>query len=233
MSSLAYKHAACACPVSHSLQGALQSLSFGNHYEVVPNVVDTTIFTSKKEREVPFRFIHISTLYDDHKNVSGLLRSFAALLTHRKDVSLSIIGDGPAAAHIAHAKELGISNAVDFHGEKTIEEIADAMQQHDAFVLFSNYENLPCVIIEAHACGLPVIATEVGGIPEQIHPKNGLLIKAKNEEQLREAMISLMDNYNDYNAELIRNEAISRYSYQEVGKQFTTLYQKLIKAPTP
>lgn len=228
LSRLAYKHAACACPVSHNLKAALQSLSYGHRYEVVPNVVDTTIFKSRQHNTTNFRFIHISTLLDEHKNISGLLRSFAALLKHRRDVSLSIIGDGPAEAHIAYAKTLGIDDHINFHGEKTIEEIAVAMQQHDAFVLFSNYENLPCVIIEAHACGLPVIATDVGGISEQINPENGLLIDAAKEDDLCTAMIAIIDNYDKYNAEAIRAEAVAKYSYPEVGKQFFELYKKMI-----
>lgn len=233
ISRLAYQHADYACPVSHNLKTALQKLSFGKNYEVVPNVVDTELFQQKEECTNTFRFIHISTLYDDHKNISGLLRGFRNLLKENENVSLTIIGDGPSEAHQTYAKDLEILHKINFYGEQSIDAIAKAIQQHDAFVLFSNYENLPCVIIEAHASGLPVIATDVGGISEQINKENGLLIKAGDEQSLTSAMETLIDNYEHYNHKEIRKEAIQRYSYAQVGKQFTELYHKILTAKHP
>ena len=58
--------------------------------------------------------------------------------------------------------------SIQIESKKTHDEIAIAMQQADCFVLFSNIENLPLVIIESMACGLPIITTDVGGISEHM-----------------------------------------------------------------
>ena len=73
------------------------------------------------------------------------------------------------------------------------------MQQASALVLFSRYENLPCVLIEAACCGLPVIAPRIGGIPEIVPGSAGLLMEPGSEEELVQAMHSMMKDYQQYN----------------------------------
>jgi len=94
-------------------------------------------------------------------------------------------------------------------------------------VLFSRYENLPCVIIEALSCGLPVIATDVGGVSELVNENNGLLVRSEDEKDLTESMNDVMNNYKNYDREQIAAQAGERFSYATIGKQFNELYMEV------
>jgi len=102
------------------------------------------------------------------------------------------------------------------------------MKMASALVLFSRYENLPCVIIEALCCGLPIVATNVGGIKELVNLKNGKLVQSENEEELIRAMVCMIDEYNNFDKEQISLDARERFNYSTIGKQFHQLYQQVL-----
>jgi glycosyltransferase involved in cell wall biosynthesis len=222
--------ASVVMPVSDNLQKSMQELGFKADYNLIPNVVDTKLFGLKEEAYKPLRFIHVSTLIDKHKNISGILHTIKQLSKKRKDFTFTIIGDGDIKPHIRYAEQLEIpKEIITFEGAKPIEKIAEAMQKSDIFVLFSNYENLPCVISEAHSCGLPVISTNVGGISEMIDDLNGILISVKDENTLLEKMEHMLNEFDSYKPDKIRKKAIKRYAYDKVGKQIVAVYNKVLK----
>ena len=102
------------------------------------------------------------------------------------------------------------------------------MQKADCLLLFSNIENSPCVIGEALCCGLPVITTNVGGIPELTSESNSLLIESKDEDALTQAMHEMVGGINNYNRKKIAENAISKFSYSVIGKQINTVYEEII-----
>ncbi len=220
------------CPVSYNLQKNMQELGIKANYSVVPNVVDETIFLKKKpaEAQAALRILHISNLQDIHKNISGLLRSLKMLQDENISFTATICGDGNPEPHIQYAAKIALSaNIVRIEGEKTLPEVAQLMQEHDVFVLFSRYENLPCVISEAHVCGMPVIASAVGGISEMIDESNGILVQPENERELCEALSRISRMKENYYPEKIRQKAIERYSKTAIGKLYSEIYQSTIK----
>ncbi len=224
------KQAAFILPVSNNLGKSMQKLGIKGNYKVVPNVVDSNLFSLKEPVHSPIRFIHVSTLKDNHKNVSGILRAIKALSLKRTDFNVLIVGDGNIKPHIKYAKELNLQkNIVQIEGAKPIEEIANLMSQSDVFLLFSNYENSPCVISEALCTGLSVISSDVGGINEMIDDSNGILIKPGDEKILCNKMSYIIDNFMKYDSKKIRANAVEKYSYEMVGKQFIDIYQEVIK----
>lgn len=225
------RNASLLCPVSHDLKKALQKFGFKGPYEVVPNVVDTNLFNFQSLKEDPekIKLLHISTLYDPHKNVTGLLNVIKKLSVIRQDFSFSIIGNAHIEKHQQRISELGIDHIVSIAAEIPHEEVATAMQAHDLFVLFSNYENLPCVIIEAQASGLPVLASDVGGISEMINEKSGKLVSAGDEAALLQELQVMMHQLNHYDRQQIRQQAVEQYSYESVGKQFFDIYRRVIE----
>jgi glycosyltransferase involved in cell wall biosynthesis len=103
------------------------------------------------------------------------------------------------------------------------------MQLSSSLLLFSRFENLPCVILEALCCGLPVISSRVGGIPEVIDGENGILVESGNIPDLVTAMIQMIENYAEYNRKLIAEKAIAFFNYNTVGKQYSDIYNTVLK----
>jgi glycosyltransferase involved in cell wall biosynthesis len=97
-------------------------------------------------------------------------------------------------------------------------------------VLFSNFENLPCVIVEAFASGVPVLSTAVGGIAEILSPERGILIQQGDENALLQGMNTLLDHSQDYDREAIRDYAIKTFAAQNIGQQIFEEYEKVVTA---
>ncbi|HSI90841.1 MAG TPA: glycosyltransferase, partial [Adhaeribacter sp.] len=219
--------------VSENLKQAMERLGFTNsHYAVIPNVADTLTFYPEYPSILASktRFLHVAAFNEEAKNLSGLLRSIKKLSESRTDFELRIIGFGPAEKQLKKlAQELGLLNTfVFFEGKKETPEVAEYMRRSDVFVLFSNYENLPCVLIEALASGLPVIATKVGGVAEMIGKKQGILVEPRDEVALLKALQHMQDHHQDFPKAALREYAEARFSYQAVGKAFARLYEEVL-----
>ena len=222
----AFKNAHTICPVSHQLKDGIINGGFKSNFKVIPNVVDTELFTINSEKSKHFTFLHVSTLNDSVKNVSGIIKAFNNVKD--KNCKLKIIGDGETDWIFEMVKKYQLENRVLIEGEKTYEEIAYEMQMANVFILFSNIENLPLVLIEAISTGLPTIATKVGGIPEIYDTELGLLIDKKDINSLVNSMNYMLDNYLDYNSQNIRNYAIKYFSYSQISNQFNQLYEQMV-----
>ncbi len=233
LSKIIAQNASCICPVSLDLKNAMINHQLNSDYEIVYNVVDTSLFhpSEKKRSGNKIRILHISTLDDAHKNISGMLHVVADLSKQRTDFECHFVGDGDTAPHIAHAKQLNIYNTFAFFdGQKTTAEVADLMRNSDFFLLFSNYENLPCVMVEALASGIPVVASAVGGISEHIIPERGILVNPKDEKALLNALNEVTNNIlaNKYPAEKLTNYANDNFSYEKVSKKFHHIYHRIL-----
>ena len=224
------RRAALLCPVSQHLAFALQRHGFRTPSLVVPNVVNTELFHTAASVPAPARtrFLHVSTLVDAHKNVTGLLTAFAEAKQQAPAIHLHILGDGDSRPHQATAERLGLDDrSVRFSGTAGPASIARHMQESDAFVLPSNVENLPCVILEAFASGLPVLATDVGGIPEHLTTERGILIPRGNMASLRDAMVALANAERAYDPVAIRRYAVDRFSEPVVAEAFHAAYERI------
>ncbi len=228
LAKITARKASLILPVSENLKKSMQSAGIKGTYKVVYNVVDTDVFKLKGVLTKRIRFLHVSTLKDEHKNISGILRTVKRLREIRQDFEMVIVGDGDVNPHIKYAKELGILDILKIEGAKPISEIAEIMMDSDVFILFSNYENLPCVISEALCCGLPVVSTDVGGINEMIDNSNGILINSKDEDSLYRSMLYVLNNYTEYDSTKIREDAINKYGYDKVGRQFFEIYNDVL-----
>lgn len=231
-------------PVSLDLQRCMEGHGVHNRFQVIYNLVNTDIF---KLRQPPCidsslrtglrrndmqgskkRMLHISTLRDEAKNFSGILRVVERLRQQRDDFELHVIHDYDAPEFKAFVKEHHLEGCVIFHGKKTSAEVAEAYQQADFFVLFSNFENLPCVIVEAFASGVPVLSTSVGGIAEILSPERGILIPQGDEDALLQGMIQMLDHSSEYDHQAIRDYAIKTFAAQNIGQQIFEAYKKVV-----
>lgn len=223
-----FKNAKWFLPVSNSLGLFIKKYVIYRSFSVIPNVVDTNRFKfSPIENLDVFTFLHVSSL-DENKNPKGIIRAFARVLDTHKKVHLKLIGRVDENLMLL-AQQLGISDeAISFLPQIANQEVAKEMKSAQVFLLFSFFENLPCVIAESLCCGVPVIATRVGGISEMIRHSNGLLVSAGDEDELAKAMIQIFDQYHTYNRKAISEDAIAKYNYDKVGKEIVAVYEKVL-----
>lgn len=216
-------------PVSKALAESMKAMGLKGTYRTIPNVVDTERFRPRLDQkpETPFTFLHISNFIPQVKNEEGILQAAKQLWDAGAVFRLIIAGDGELAPLQAYAKAIGCKeDGLDFLGPLTEDEVADLMQAAHCFVLFSNHETQSCVLLEAQSCGLPVIASRVGGVVEIVdHESLGILVPPKDIQQLLEAMQHMMADYVVYNPAHIRQVALARYSIAEVQRQLEAAYQ--------
>jgi glycosyltransferase involved in cell wall biosynthesis len=233
-------NASLIMPVSLDLQRCMEGHGVRNRFQVIYNLVNTDMFKLKpcidslqptcqrrNDMHGKKQMLHISTLRDEAKNFSGILQTIERLRQQRDDFELHVIHDYDAPEFKAFVKEHHMEDCVIFHGKKTYAEVAEAYQQADFFVLFSNFENLPCVIVEAFASGVPVLSTSVGGIAEILSPERGILIPSGDEDALLNGMNQLLDHSHEYDREAIRDYAIKTFAAQNIGLQVFEAYKML------
>jgi glycosyltransferase involved in cell wall biosynthesis len=228
---LVLRNAEFLLPVSRNLKENLKMLSPFSQFDIISNVVDEKLFLPKEIQNLDYkRLIHISTGVDEIKNLSGMLSVMNELKAQNVKVTLDIVSDGDIEYAIKLASDLKLENVVAFHSTKTTIEIAEMIQNSDALLMFSNYENFPCVIAEAMMCGKPVISSNVNGIPEHVHQFNGILVNPRDEKALESAVISFVKNEVKFNSKEIREYAMDNFSYTEVGRKFSLLYAKVLES---
>lgn len=223
-----FSAAAAFTSVSHFLAQGVNRLVLKKDYFIIPNVVDTQRFQmGPSPVKTHFTFLHVSNMVP-LKNTAGILRAFQLVLSTGVDAVLVMVGNREDSAEDLAQYMKFPEGRVQFRGEIHYEDVAKEMQQADCFVLFSDIENAPCVISESHCSGLPVIATETGGIPEMVNVNNGLLVKPRDENGLAQAMLDMIQTIGRYDKKAIAAEAQKRYSYETVGKQFEDLYLSVL-----
>ena len=217
-------------PVTLNLQQAMRRLGFKRPSIIVPNVVNTDYFRTENKNST-HTFLHISHLDNNHKNIEGILHVWKKFSDETEDVTLDLGGDGDIQHWKKRSLEIGIrENSISFFGTLSQLEVSEKMNASHTFVLFSNYENLPLVMIEAMASGMNVIATRVGGIADHMgFCKWNKLIDAKNEKQLLNALNESHIEINAIDRHVLSNYAVKNFSFEAVGKQFLDAYEKVLK----
>lgn len=240
------KQAKAVIALSPFYASTMQQHGLKNHFFYVPNVVDTDLFRLKNSKNLAsnaaqidalpiknseskiINLIHVSGLHDPIKNVSGILNAIKKLSEKRQDFILDIIGDPfEQPPYLALVQTLNIERFVRFHNYLPIDEVAEKMQNARIFVLFSRFEGLPCVILEAMSAGLPVVATETGGISDWVTKASGRLIRSEDETALTESLDFLMTNLSQFNAEKIRSKIVETCSYAAVGQAIVDVYEQV------
>lgn len=233
---LGFQGARMVMPVSYALQRAIESYGIRVPFQVVPNVVNVDLFhpsdRTNHDGQIK-RLLFVGLLDFSHvKGVPYLLQALSSLKHQRDDWHLDIVGDGPARFEYERmAQNLGIQDKVTFHGLKSKSEVADFMRQADIFVLPSIWENLPCVLIEAMASGLPIVTTAVGGIPEIMDDDVGIVVPPRDAVSLSNALARMLDDVDRYDRFKIASKA-TRYSPHAVGATIDAVYRAVVGTPT-
>lgn len=160
------------------------------------------------------------------KGLETLLGAAALVLRHHADARFKVVGDGALRASLeAQAAALGISGHVEFLGSQ--EDIGRILQGCDIFACPSHMEAFPNVVMEAMAAGLPVVASDVGGIPELIADgRSGVLVPPGAAEPLAAGIVRLMDD-SDLATRLgaeAHREVAANYSFDRMTASMEQLY---------
>ncbi|NEP55402.1 MAG: glycosyltransferase, partial [Moorea sp. SIO3C2] len=146
------------------------------------------------------------------------------------NIHLLIAGDGELAPAMREEIEaLGLSEKISMLGALSQQELADLHRVSSAFVLSSAYEGLPLVVLEALACGTPVVTTRAGETPRLLGENSGVVCEERSPQSLADAMTSVLNQPERYSsAACVENAA--PYSAQNVIHQ---IYGEMLKRWVP
>lgn len=201
------------------------------NYELIYNAVNTTVFKPAKEDETrdKVQLLHVSSLVEREKNLTGTFKVLKKLQDAGYDFDLVVAGGEGVELYNAKklAGEIKLSN-VRFTGNLPPEKIAELMQQSGALILFSHFEGMPVVALEALSCGLPVFATKVGQLPFIIKEEFGDLCDAGDAKEMYHMLENYFENRYKFNSQAMRQFILQYASYDAVGKQMNEYYKEII-----
>jgi glycosyltransferase involved in cell wall biosynthesis len=226
-----YLNAAANLAVSRSLAEYLKSNVCPERvFEVIPNPLSTNfenrlpIVPAADSARRPKRFLNVA-LATPNKGQDILIEAFATAF-RGSDVELRIVGDGPFLSDLKKlAMEQRIASQVVFRGSLPHQQVLQEMENCDVFVLSSLRETFGVVLIEALACGKPVVATACGGPEDIVHRGNGCMVPVGSVNDLAEAMRNTQQNLQLFDAMKIRQDCLSRFGSQAVVRQLAQVYE--------
>lgn len=210
----------------------LKYMPFAKSVSVVPYGIDLDQF-QPQERPAR-REVVVGTVarLSQEKGLDTLLRAFARLAGDGREIRLVIAGDGPERRKLARlAGDLDIESRTEFRGEVKHEEVPSVLAELDIFAIPSLAEGFGVAALEAAAMKLPVVGSNVHGIPDVVDDgRTGLLVPPGDEKTLAEAISRLADD-----AELRREMGESarafveeRYDWRENAAQMERIYADLV-----
>jgi glycosyltransferase involved in cell wall biosynthesis len=165
------------------------------------------------------------------KDPANLLRAFRLHGARRPAAQLVIAGDGPMESEArALARTLGIERRVHFLGRRR--DVVELMSAADGFVMSSEREGMPMVLLEAALCGLPVVATDVGNTAELIPPDAGRVVSSHDADALAAAMTHVFDDPRLRTRALQRaTEVAAEFDIDQVVRRWIQLYERVLWSP--
>ena len=167
------------------------------------------------------------------KGVDTLLEAFSLIEKENSNVGLIFVGDGEEKERLLlRSRELGVENKVKFLGRVSYEEIPTLMHYSDILILPSVHEGFGRVLLEAMSMHLPIIASNVGGIPLVIDDgKDGLLFEAGDFNSLRSKVLLLIKNksFAIKMTDAAHKKFITNYEYEVSINMFLDMYKSILK----
>ncbi|MBE3581290.1 MAG: glycosyltransferase [Thermoanaerobacteraceae bacterium] len=207
----------------------------------MPNGIDTFRFQFNLNVRLQFRkdlklnnnFTWLAVgRFEEAKDYPNLLQAFKRVADERNDALLLIAGQGTLFEEIkGMAHSLGLTEKVRFLGVRR--DVPELMSASDAYVMSSAWEGLPMVLLEAAACELPIVATDVGGNSEIVlHEINGYIVPPRDSEALAAAMLKMMSLSEEERKAMGRAGRAhieENYSLDHVVDRWEKLYIELLK----
>lgn len=207
---------------------------FGFDSRIVPNIINLQRFAIPRtagEANAPHVVVtrNLEPIYD----IPTVLSAFALVLKRIPAATLTVAGSGPERQNLENmARALGIAGAVTFAGRIDNEKIPALYASADLMLNPSTVDNMPISILEAFASGVPVVSTDVGGVPFIAeHERTALLIPARAPERMAEAMIELLlDQDKAQRLSAAASEEVKQYAWPVIREKWLSAYRAAMPA---
>ena len=202
--------------------------AFGLKATAIYNLIDTSKFRLRERS--PLRPVFLSNRnLESHYGVDRVLRAFKIIQQEIDEASLTIAGDGSQSRALKTlAKDLDLQNTR-FIGQVDPAAIADVYDATDIFLNGSEIDNQPLSILEAFSCGLPVVTTDAGGIPDIVEDRRtGMVVARGDYSEMAKRAISLLNNpsLSKQIVDQARRECL-KYSWDAVRDAWMSVYHDL------
>jgi L-malate glycosyltransferase len=199
--------------------------------EVIPNVVDLSRFAPHSMRDFgvsPHLIVtrNLEPIYD----IGTALRAFAIVRKHYADARLTVAGSGPELERLmALASELGVGDAVSFAGRIAHAEMPKLYAGADCALNPSAVDNMPNSVLEAFACGVPVVSTDAGGVPDLVMDGvNGLLVPVGDAQAMASKVVCVLgDRALAQRLVAAGSAEAQRYAWSTVRRQWLEAYRRV------
>ena len=216
------------------LEAVFQKRGFSS--SIVPNIIDLSRFSvgtntkNLSKTNSPHILVarNLELIYDN----ATALRAFSIVIKHFPSAQLTITGSGPERQTLENlVVELGLQDAVTFTGRVDNNDMAALYQSSDIMVNPSLADNMPISVLEALASGVPVVSTNVGGVPFLVvHDNTALLVPVQDPAAMADAILVLLNN--PTKARQIRSaglNVVKNYSWPEVRSRLLGVYENVLR----
>lgn len=201
--------------------------------EVIPNAIELSYFTPPRHRnhEGAVRLLFVGR-FNAFKNVELLLEAVAHLKTNGLDnFELQLVGDGSTRANLERLTvDHNLTKHVRFLGWLDRDQLVQIYRDADLFVTATTWEGMPNTVLEAMACGLPIVATRASGLSELVREGvNGYLVNPHDRATFTERLSQLIDN--PYERQRLGKEsrkiAEQEFAWEYIAEQYVGIYQRI------
>lgn len=213
--------------------GFLQAVfrQFGCEARVIPNIIDLSRFVPRvADTDSATAHIIITRNLEPVYDIAAAIRAFALLHQQLPLSRMTIAGSGPLLAQLQQlAQQLGVAEAISFAGRIDNDQMAALYQSADVMLNPSKVDNMPISILEAFASGVPVVSTNVGGVPFIAqHEVSALLVEPGDDQAMASAMLRVLQQPK-LRRTLCDNgqRQVAHYAWPIVRQQWLDLYNQL------
>lgn len=219
-----YNHSHINVAVSRYMERKMKNFKITNS-TYIPNYVNENEFTLDPQKQRTSDILFVGRL-EFQKGPDILFEALEKL--DIRDLSIKVVGEGSMLKRLK-IKSKNKKYKATWLGNVGQDKVVEMLLESNFLVLPSRHEGLPFIIIEAMACGLPVISTRCGGPEEMITEETGILIEPENPEQLAKAIEYMIEHRSKYDAQKIRDHFLKNYSSKVVCQKLRKLYEKVIE----
>ena len=206
------------------------NLCTGAYPSVIPNVIDEREFTfgNKQNINSDFIFLLVGGL-SSIKGVDILIRA----IKHLKDQGVTnfkveIVGNGEILQDLKKlAVEIEVNNVIEWSDGLNRNKVVESFKNSNCFISASRHESFGVALVEALACGKPVISTRSGGPEDTINQENGVLVEKENPVELSKAMKWMMEDIDSFDSFKIRQDYENKYSRKVIAEKYLNIYNEV------